>query len=188
MKIQRSFVCRAAAAAIAAFGTTAGAPALAAQQAYTFTQAGFNGGGVLQGRFVVDDLNHDGAITSVAGELLSFAMSFDGDTLVPSFSMGLQELGALNWRLGSLLLGDEILRRGAEGLISDYTLEMPFNYATGLGPTSVPGGYVIDMRHAAVSSTSQPVSVSAVPEPSSYALMGAGLALLAGLARRRSAR
>jgi hypothetical protein len=181
MSPTRSFTLATAAAAVLAVTS----PAHALEQAWSFSQAGFSGGGTVQGHFVVDDLNNDGVATSFYGELVSFSMSFSGDAFVPDFSIGLEELGALNWRIGSAGLGDEVLRRMSEGLISDTTLDLPFSYVSGLGPTHTVGGYAVDLARGLASVTQQAVAVSAVPEPSAFALMGAGIGVLSFLARRR---
>lgn len=181
MNPTRSLTLASAAAAL----LLAANPTHAQEQAWRFSQAGFSGGGSVQGHFVVEDLNNDGVATSFYGELLAFSLHFSGDAFVPDFSIGIEELGALNWRIGSAGLGDELLHHMSEGLISDTTLALPFSYVSGLGPTHTPGGYAVDLASGLASFTSEAVAVSAVPEPSAFALMGAGIGVFGFLARRR---
>lgn len=152
----------------------AGAPAQATS--YTFSQVGYAGGGVITGSFTGSDIDLDGQISSFAGEVSAFSLSFSGDSFVPAFSHGMADFTGLVYDVGSGFIGD-----GAggftEGMASNWLGVVGYDFASGLGPTGVFGGRVIDLATGAVSST--PELIAVVPEPGSTALFALGIAVLA---------
>jgi len=151
------------------------APAAARQ--YRFTQNALDGGGMLQGRFTADDYNHDGVVRG-------FGLSFDGDSFVGSFALGMDDLHGLVWKTGAPWLDDEAVARGIVGIASDGPMG-GVDCASELGPTGSIGGRVIDANGGHLSMTTQAIAVAAVPEPASAALLLAGIGVMSLMARRR---
>jgi len=149
---------------------------------FIFSQGGYSGGGVIAGSFDTTDLDNNGQISSFAGEVTGFSLSFSGDSIVGDFTHTLSDLSGLVYDLGSGFIGD-----GAggeiEGMASNWFGTIGFDFASGLGPTGLVGGRVIDIATGATSTTSALISVSAVPEPATLSLVALGLAGL--IVRRR---
>ena len=154
----------------------------ASARTYTFTQTGYDGGGSVSGTFDAVDVDGNGQISSFAGEVTGYSMSFSGDSLVGAFSHGFGDFFGLVYDVGSGKIGD-----GAggdiEGVASNYLGSIGFGYASGLGPTGGLGGSVIDFASGAISSTGELVTV--VPAPATWALLVAGLVPL--MLRRKGA-
>lgn len=173
-----------AAGALALLLALGSGAALAAEQTYRFTQTGFSGGGTLQGFFVGEDHNHDGAFTLFHGEVRSFSLGFSGDAQVGDFTLGIDNLRGLVWRIGTPRLGDEVVDKGIEGIASAPGAG-PFSFASGLGPLGEIGGQAIELASGRSSLTAQAIAIAAVPEPSIAALLLAGIGVLGTLALRR---
>ncbi|HRH80108.1 MAG TPA: PEP-CTERM sorting domain-containing protein [Thiobacillaceae bacterium] len=170
------------AAAILTLAALAG-PAQAG--AYVFSQGGFTGGGSLTGNFTGTDLNLDGWLDASLGEVSRFALSFAGDSRVGGFSMGFAELAGLLFNMnGGGFIGDEGAIGTGEGIAA---LSAERLYLTGIGPAGSAGGNITDITSlsGATTETSQPVAVSAVPEPETWAVLLAGLGLVTLRLRRR---
>jgi len=168
----------------ATFGVMALSSSSAFAASFRFTQGGYSDGGVITGAFDATDLNNNGAISSFDGEVTGFSLSFSGNAIVGSFNHSLSDLRGLVYDLGSGFIGDGATG-AVEGLASNWFGASGFDFASGLGPTGVFGGRVIDIASGASSSTRELIAVTAVPEPETYAMLLAGLGLLGGLARRR---
>ncbi len=154
---------------------------------YTFTQSGYDGGGMVTGSFEAVDLDGDGQISSFAGEVSNYSLSFSGDAMVGNFTHGYADLSGLVYDVGSGFIGDG--SGGAvEGMASNWGGVSGVDYASGLGPTGLVGGRVIDVASGATSSTDQLIVVTAVPEPAGWALMFGGLGLLAAVSVSARAR
>ena len=82
-----------AASAISAIGLgTANSSAQAAVMNFNFSQFGWTGGGGVIGMFSGEDQNVNGFIDLVDNEVLSYAMEFKGNTLIPDFTHNLNDL------------------------------------------------------------------------------------------------
>jgi len=103
----------------------------AQSERFAFTQGGFSEGAVLTGFFAGADLDGNGKLSSLEGELTDFAMHFSGNSLVPAFSIGLDGLDGLVYFLNGGPLGDEDHPTRGEGIrarMGDLT------YVIGPGP------------------------------------------------------
>ena len=150
----------------------------AAPISFNFTQAGFLEGASVTGIFTGDDLDNNGQLSSFAGEVSGFVMSFSGNSSVPSFSLGLSDLFGLVYDLDGGPLGDGVTLH-IEG-ISAFSAS--HSYTTGQGGTGgIDGGWVDDFTGP--NTTSELVQVSGVPVPSALLLFGSGLLGLLGMAR-----
>jgi len=135
---------------------------------FTFVQAGFSDGAEVTGSFSGIDLDGNGQLSTFEGELTAFDMSFSGNSLVDSFSLGLDDLFGLVFDLDGDI-GDG-LDLDIEGI---GAAAGSFAYAMGPGPFFECDGGACGV-------------VSQTPEPSALALFGLGL-LGVGLVRRRVA-
>jgi hypothetical protein len=73
---------------------------------FSFSQAGFSEGAGVTGTFTGSDLDLDGQLSSFEGEILAFSMTFSGNSIVPTFSLGLVDLFGLVYDLDGGPLGD----------------------------------------------------------------------------------
>ena len=150
----------------------------AGAKVYTFSQSGFDGGGIITGTFTGTDLDANGQLSSFAGEITDFFVSFSGDALVSAFTHTVADLFALVFDLGA----DPLLGNSAgvdpEGIVSD---DGQFLYSTGLGPNGFTGGFVENVVTGVNSVTANDVVV--VPAPGVLWLMGVGLLGLAASRR-----
>ena len=155
---------------------------------FNFTQGGYTGGASVFGSFTGDDLDMNGQINSFAGETLAYTMTFTGNAIVGSFTHTFSDFGGLVYDIGTPFLGDGSTL-AIEGVASGPTFGPPgpFTYESGLGPQGMLGGIVMDNTTGATDSSAQLVVVSQIPEPTTFALMGLGLAAL-GLRRKHIAR
>lgn len=155
---------------------------------YDFTQGGYFGGASMTGQFIGEDLDQNGQLSSFAGEISGFQLSFDGGGFVASFELGLQDLFGLVYDLDGGVLGDGIDQH-IEGLLAfgqDALL------AAGPGPLwnvcdqGVICSVALSGYQALFSKESIVVSehTVAVPEPGSMGLILIGVVGLF-MARRR---
>jgi hypothetical protein len=161
--------------AVVALMALAGAGAYAAT--YTFTQGGFDGGGSVAGYFKAQDLDNNGWITS--NEVWEFSVSaiggiYAGATIynAPRYPVGLA------YDLSGHVLGDN-----ANEFV-DIFGPIQLGYTSGIH-----GGTLYDgFRHVPTSTTAELIYVnspSPVPEPTSWAMLVAGVALLSVFAKRK---
>ena len=139
---------------------------------YSFTQAGWSGGGLVGGTFSGLDDDGDLQLDSFFGEITAFSMNFSGNGFAPAFSIGIAGLDGLVFDLdGSNLLGDGIGGFDAEGIAAYGFASL---YVAGPGPLDVCGeGFECA------------VVASFVPEPSQWAMLIAGFGLTGAAMRRR---
>lgn len=166
------------------FAAVLAATGLSAQAAtYSFSQSGFAGGGTISGSFTGIDLDTNGFLDFSNSEISQFNLSFSGGTQAPAFTMALSDLAGLVYQLnGGNFIGDNGAQNTGEGIAA---LSAQMAYLTGIGPVGAPGGQIWDGAGGPLTSTSALLSVTAVPEPESYAMLLAGLALMGAVAGRR---
>ena len=153
-------------------------PASAAS--FNFFQGGYSEGATITGMFTGEDLNNDGFIHSLDGEVTDYMMSFSGNSLVPAFSHGLPDFFGLVYVLGSdignffdsdgIASNDSATFYGASGGTTVYS-----------GP-QFPGANVGTFA-GALDTTTEFVTVNTVPEPST--VLGLGLLGLGALVKRQ---
>lgn len=180
----------AAALAASALGLAASLLATPARaQSYSFYQGGYAGGAFISGHFSGVDLDQDGWLFGY--ELTDFSLDFSGNYAVAAFHHGMQELSGIGYRIGdSVIAGD-----AERSYLSSSTYYPVFAPPSGddritqFGSFSWPfydmPGVVAVYPDSVFSMSDELIQVSAVPEPQSWALMGAGLGLFAGVATRR---
>lgn len=88
----------------------------AQSERFEFSHGGFSEGAVLTGFFAGADLDGNGRLSSLEGELTDFAMQFSGNSFVPAFSIGLEALDGLVYFLNGGPLGDDDHPTRGEGI------------------------------------------------------------------------
>ena len=76
-------------------------------QDFEFRLAGFTLGGEMHGTFSGQDLDGNGVLSSLEGELSGFSLHFSGNSAVPAFHIGLEGLDGLVYVLDGGPLGDD---------------------------------------------------------------------------------
>ncbi len=152
---------------------------------FNFSQGGFDEGADVTGIFYGQDLDGNGQLSSFAGEITYFSMSFSGNSIVGAFSLGFLDLFGLVYDLDGGDLGDGI-SLDVEGI---GAFGGRYEYAAGPGPFGICGigldcAYVFDFDTGAETLSQELVLISRIPEPGTLALLGIGL-LGMGLSRRR---
>lgn len=137
---------------------------------YSITQTGWSGGGEVSGIFSGEDLNHDGYLSLVDGEVSGYHITFSGNASVPTFSHSLVDLEFFRYTLGS---------SGFRPSFPLYSLGSGYYYDAddySIGTPTMLGATI----------TSQNAQVSAIPEPSMLAVLSIGSLGLGFILRRRS--
>lgn len=148
-------------------------PVQANAATYLFTQSGYQEGATANGSFSGNDLNNDGAINSLSGELTGFSLSFSGNSIVSAFSLDTSDLIGLYY---------------GPAAFSIITAGVPqFLLNVGPGGSCTPVCSVL-ITPTGVDFAAQSPSVSVVPEPSTWASMLLGFSMVAGVARYRRRR
>jgi hypothetical protein len=148
----------------------AGAPG-----SWTYAVGGWGGGGTVTGSFDGTDLDGDGQLSSFAGEVTGFSMSYSGGTIVGPFALTFAELFGLVYDLDGGPLGDgTTLAIEGIGAIGAGT-----SFLIGPGPFGLCGGGL---------GCGEIVGPAAgvIPEPGTWAMLIAGFGLVGAAARRRS--
>lgn len=143
---------------------------------WTFLSGGWSGGGTVTGSFTGSDFDADGQLSSFAGEVTGFMMSYSGGSIVAPFGLGFADLFGLVYDLNGGPLGD------------GTTLAVE-----GIGAASGSASFVLGPGPLALCDTGAMCGIidgpaAVVPEPASWALMIAGGGLLGQVARRRGQR
>lgn len=158
---------------LAAVDTTADSAAVTSTGAgsWGFSVGGWSGGGVVTGGFTGVDLDSDGQLSSFAGEVTGFGMSYGGGTIVAGFSLGFADLFGLVYDLNGGVLGDgTTLAVEGIGAVGGST-----SFLIGPGPVGLcDTGAVCGI-----------IEGPAVPEPATWAMMIAGFGLVGAAVRRR---
>ena len=156
---------------------------------WEFSQGGYDGGAQVSGFFDANDLDHDGWILGY--EVTNFSFSFSGNDAVGAFTSSFSNGGGfsnLAYRLGSTTFdpvpygGLVVIGEFGEG--EDWTIVRYVSFSADWNAPDAPGLFMDFMTDEHMTGTNQAIHVGAVPEPGSWALMLAGLAVVGGLARR----
>lgn len=146
-------------------------PMQAQATTYVFTQAGYSAGATATGGFTGDDLNDDGIINSLEGEVSSFSLSFSGNSIVGAFSLDATSLIGLYY---------------GPSAFSIITASVPqFLLNSGPGGSCTPVCSVV-IAPTGIDFAAQSPTVSAVPEAATWALLITGFAAVGVALRRRS--
>lgn len=68
---------------------------------FEISQSGWEFGGVMEGRFIGEDMNGDGHLTLSYGEIFSFDVSFSGNSVVDDFTHSLSDLMFFDYTIGT---------------------------------------------------------------------------------------
>lgn len=172
-------------AALATASIIAASPALAAESStfgfvnvtpdgpgrWLFEQLGFEEGASASGFFEGDDIDGNGQLSSFAGEVTGFGMSWSGNSLVPAFALDFSALFGLVYDLDGGPLGDGLVM-DVEGIGADDGV---YYYLAGPGPIFDCG----DAGRCGIVG-----SRTDVPAPAGLALFGLGLLGVAAARRR----
>jgi PEP-CTERM motif len=150
---------------------------------YTFTQAGYPGATSVWGWFSGKDQNADGYLTAPELTDLQFSYSLNSDSF-ESLAVNVSDMlngGGFRFKIGGELLGDdlgEFVAAGIGGLATaGFSYRSDVTGGVFVSPPDFPIGTV---------STQEPIHVAPIPEPSTLALLLAGLAAIGlGLKRGR---
>ncbi|MDH5612971.1 MAG: VPLPA-CTERM sorting domain-containing protein [Gammaproteobacteria bacterium] len=160
---------------------------------YNFYQGGYTEGAFVSGTFELEDYNQDGQLSSFAGELIDFSMTFSGNSLVNAFSIShietnYNEVVYNLYDLGNFLGDDTNTGYSSYEQISAATgTGLLYGAGAALGELCVSGfdcGVV--NNSGAGDYTYEMVVVSSVPVPAAVWLFGSGLLGLIGVARRKN--
>jgi MYXO-CTERM domain-containing protein len=177
--------------AIGAAGLLMSMPSEAAT--WQFSQDGYAGDAQVSGFFAGEDGDHDGWILGY--EVSNFSFTFSGNQDVGAFTSSFANGGGfsnLAYRLGSTTFdpfpygGLVVVGEFGEG--DDWTVVRYASFSADWNAGDEPGVFMDFFSDAALTRSNQSLRVSAVaavPEPQTWALMAAGLALLPLLRRRR---
>lgn len=152
--------------------TEAAIVAAGAPGTFTFTVSGWTGGGTVTGSFEGTDVDGSGQLSSFAGEITAFSMSYSGGAIVGAIALDFADLFGLVYDLDGGVLGDG-LTLDVEGIGATSGVA---SFVLGPGPLARCDGEAI------CGTISGPSAL--VPEPSALLLVLAGIAAL--LRRRGS--
>ncbi|MFN3371248.1 MAG: PEPxxWA-CTERM sorting domain-containing protein [Sphingomonadaceae bacterium] len=141
---------------------------------WSYSVGGWGGGGIVSGIFTGTDLDLDGQLSSFAGEVTGFTMSYSSGSIEAPFSLSFADLYGLVYDLDGGSLGD------------GTTLAVE-----GIGALGSGTGFIIGPGPYAVCGTGQTCGViegpaaGAIPEPMSWVMLIAGFGLVGGVLRGR---
>ena len=144
--------------------------ATAAPLTFELRQDGWEGGGRVTASFSGEDVNGDGFLNLANGEISAYQVEFSGNSIIAFFSHDLADLLFFNYELGS---------PGFPPSFPLFSDNGSFFYDADdriIGGSGFTAPFII---------TSEPAVV--IPEPSTWMLLGLGLAGAAALRTRRFA-
>jgi hypothetical protein len=154
---------------------------------YSLSQSGFTAGGTIAGYFEGADLNSDGVIDSLNGEVASFTLTFSGNSIVPAFSYGLSQLLSFSYEAGTSFIGDSGVPIFEGVLVGPSPGIAGYTYNSGQLPVVGRGGVIFAPGGQIADATFQLLAVSQVPEPRSFVLLLLGLVAIRCAVRLREA-
>jgi len=143
---------------------------------FDFSQSGFDEDALVTGQFVGDDLDGNGQLSSLSGEVTDFSMSFSGNSLVSSFSLGFADLFGIVYDLDGGPLGDGVTL-DVEGIVASDGI---YSYISGLGAE------LTEDFSATLSSELVIVTPTNVPVPAAVWLFLSGFVGLLGIRKNHS--
>jgi len=136
---------------------------------FLFEQGGYTDGATASGQFTGMDLDFDGAINSLMGEVTDFKVTFSGNSVVNAFTLTTADLIGLYYSPAKFQI---------------LTASSPqFLLNSDNGPCAPLCSAII--AASGIDFTVQVPSISAVPEPATWALMILGFGLVGAAMRRR---
>lgn len=159
------------------------ATAFAGPLTFTFEQTGFSENAVISGWFNGTDLDDNGQLSFLDGEIDDFYVSFSGNSFVPMFELLFADLSYLVYNLHDGYLGNLFDDEGIEaiGVTHEYAAGPAIFFSEcGIGFDCA---YVAGPEFSNVDFSAASIAVS---EPATTMLLLTGL-LGAGLIRRRRA-
>lgn len=145
----------------------------------TFSQTFLSGSSVTPGSHYT--LNGTASITGSVVGLTSFLWFFSSGETQSEINFGYNDYAYFTTSLGTKTLSDSVAVGGlGNTLIETYTFATPYTGTITFGVANVKDNIINSTLHVSTLTT-----VSAVPEPESYAMLLAGLGVMGFVAKRR---
>lgn len=149
-------------------GSLLSATQTCATTTYSISQSGWSNGATVTGFFSGEDLNHDGYIALVNGEVDAYQITFSGNALIPNFTHSLADLQFFRYTIGS------------PGFRPSFPL-----YSFGSGYFYDADDYLIGLPNLSVTTFTHQNAMVSIPEPTTVSIFVAGLIGLTVLSHRR---